>query len=53
MAHTPKANGYAHPRTNPDSRLNDRRQRAQDVLDNCAKYHPHDEAGKCVNGKEA
>lgn len=36
----PKVNGYAHPRTTPGSRIDDRRKRAAALLDECRATHP-------------
>ncbi len=47
MTH-PKSNGYAHPRSNPESRINDRRRRAADVLTNCKANHPRTADGHCA-----
>lgn len=44
----PKINGYAHPRSNPGSRVNDRRARAAALLELCHAEHPRRANGRCA-----
>ena len=50
---TVKTKGYAYPRTNPASRINDRKRRAQAIRERCLAEHPHDENGRCTREEAA